>query len=45
MGKKKTVSISVDEDLLKWIDQQIEIKRFAQRSHAFEYAIEQLRSA
>lgn len=43
MGKKKTISISIDEDLLKWIDEQIEVKRFAHRSHAFEYAIEQLR--
>jgi len=45
MGKKKTVSISIDEDLLKWIDIQIEKKRFAHRSHAFEYSIEQLRRA
>jgi Arc/MetJ-type ribon-helix-helix transcriptional regulator len=43
MGKKKTISISIDEESLKWIDQQIESKRFAHRSHAFEYAIEQLR--
>jgi metal-responsive CopG/Arc/MetJ family transcriptional regulator len=45
MGKKKTISISIDSDLLTWIDEQIEIKRFAHRSHAFEYAIEQLRRA
>lgn len=45
MGKKKTVSISIDEDSLKWIDEQIEIKRFAHRSHAFEYAIEQLKTS
>ncbi|MEM3874047.1 MAG: ribbon-helix-helix domain-containing protein [Candidatus Bathyarchaeia archaeon] len=43
MGKKQTISISIDEDLLKWIDEQIKNKRFAHRSHAFEYAIEQLR--
>lgn len=45
MGKKQTISISIDEDLLKWIDEQIKSKRFAHRSHAFEYAIEQLRKS
>lgn len=44
MGKKKTVSISVDDDLLRWIDEQVKTKRFAHRSHAFEYAVEQLRT-
>ncbi len=43
MGNKKTISISIDEDLLQWIDKQVKTKRFAHRSHAFEYAIEQLR--
>jgi Arc/MetJ-type ribon-helix-helix transcriptional regulator len=45
MGKKKTISISIDEDLLKWIESQVEAKRFAHKSHAFEYAIEKLRRA
>jgi len=43
LRKKKAVSISVDDDLLKWIDQLIKTKRFAHRSHAFEYAIERLK--
>jgi Arc/MetJ-type ribon-helix-helix transcriptional regulator len=43
MGKKKTISISIDEDLIKWIEAQVEAKRFAHKSHAFEYAIEKLR--
>jgi Arc/MetJ-type ribon-helix-helix transcriptional regulator len=43
MGKKIKTSIALDEDLIKWIDSQIKIKRFANRTHAIEYAIEQLR--
>lgn len=41
MGKEK-VSIAVSDDLLKWIDSQIKIRKFANRSHAFEYGIQQL---
>jgi Arc/MetJ-type ribon-helix-helix transcriptional regulator len=43
MGKKKTITISIDKDLLKWIESQVEAVRFANRSHVFEYAIEKLR--
>jgi Arc/MetJ-type ribon-helix-helix transcriptional regulator len=43
MGKKIKTSIALDEDLIKWIDSQIKIKRFANRTHAIEYAIEKLR--
>lgn len=41
--KKIKTSITFDEDLLKWIDSQIKIKRFASRTHALEYAVEQLK--
>jgi len=44
MGKKLKTSISLDEDLLKWIELQIKTKRFANRTHAIEYALEQLRN-
>lgn len=36
------LSVSIDEDLVAWIDQEIKEKRFASRTHAFEYAIKQL---
>ena len=45
MGKKIKTSISLDEDILKWMDEQIATKRFRNRSHIMEYAIEQLRRA
>lgn len=38
-GKEK-VSIAVSDDLLQWIDSQIKKRRFANRSHAFEYAVQ-----
>jgi len=40
--KKEKVSITVDEKLLKWIDSRIKEKVFANRSHAFEFAITKL---
>jgi Arc/MetJ-type ribon-helix-helix transcriptional regulator len=43
LGKKIKTSIAMDEDLLKWIDKQIQTKRFASRTHAIEFAIEQLK--
>jgi Arc/MetJ-type ribon-helix-helix transcriptional regulator len=43
MGKKVKTSIALDEELLKWIDSQIRTRRFANRTHAIEYALEQLR--
>lgn len=41
MTKIKT-SIALDEELIKWVDLQIEKKRFANRTHAIEYALQQL---
>ena len=37
---KEKVSIAVSDDLLKWIDGQIKKRRFANRSHAFEYGVQ-----
>ncbi|MEM2161127.1 MAG: ribbon-helix-helix domain-containing protein [Candidatus Nitrosotenuis sp.] len=37
---KEKVSIAVSDDLLRWIDAQIKKRRFANRSHAFEYGIQ-----
>jgi Arc/MetJ-type ribon-helix-helix transcriptional regulator len=40
---KVKLSITADEDLIKWLDSQVKQKRFASRSHGFEYALAQLR--
>ena len=42
MGKKVKTSIALDEDLIKWIDKMVETKRFANRTHAIEYALKRL---
>jgi len=43
MNKKMKTSVSLDQDTLKWMDEQINTKRFRNRSHIMEYALEQLR--
>ena len=35
-------SITMDRDVLKWIDERVKERVFASRSHAFEYAVRQL---
>ena len=39
---KIRVYATIREDFVKWIDQQVEKLRFANRSHAMEYAISRL---
>ena len=36
---KKKISIDIEESLLKWIEEQIEQKKFKSLSHAFESAM------
>jgi len=43
MGKKIKTSVALDEDLLSWIDKLVESKRFANRTHAIEYALQRLK--
>jgi Arc/MetJ-type ribon-helix-helix transcriptional regulator len=43
MGKKVKTSVALDSDLLKWVDQKVEKKRFANRTHAIEYALQRLK--
>ena len=39
---KIRVYVTIREDLVKWIDQQVKTLRFASRSHAIEYALAKL---
>jgi Arc/MetJ-type ribon-helix-helix transcriptional regulator len=41
MAKRKT-SITLDDEVLEWIDAQIKKRRFRSISHAIEYAIYEL---
>ncbi len=36
---KERITVTIENDLLNWIDKRIEDKLFANRSHAFEYLI------
>ena len=42
MGTKIKTSIALDKELIIWIDQMINIKRFASRTHAIEFALQKL---
>ena len=35
-------SITMDRDILKWIDERVKERVFSSRSHAFEYAVREL---
>jgi len=41
VGKKERITITIDKELLDWIDARIEEKVFANRSHAIEFLIKQ----
>lgn len=40
---KEKFSVSVDTNLLKWLDSEIKNKRFASRSHGIEYALNEIK--
>lgn len=37
------VTATVDKELITWIDEEVEKRRFRNRSHAIEYAIAKLK--
>lgn len=39
------VTITVDKELIEWIDKEVDSRRFRNRSHAIEYAIAKLKEA
>jgi Arc/MetJ-type ribon-helix-helix transcriptional regulator len=44
-SKKLKTSVALDVVLLEWIDDQVKRKRFANRTHAIEYAIQKLKDS
>ena len=40
---KIKTAISIDHDLLKWIEDEIEIGRFANKSHGINYCVKMIR--
>ena len=43
MGRKIKTSVALDQDLLNWISKMVKIKRFANTTHAIEYALQRLK--
>jgi len=39
MKTKGKMTVSVDQELIEWIDKEIKTKRFASRSHAVDYIL------
>ena len=37
--KKERITISIDRELLKWLDKKVSKRIFANRSHGFEFLI------
>jgi metal-responsive CopG/Arc/MetJ family transcriptional regulator len=37
---KERITITLDRELLTWLDKKVEDKTFANRSHGFEYLIQ-----
>ena len=37
---KERITITLDSELLKWLDKRISDRTFANRSHGFEYLIQ-----
>jgi Arc/MetJ-type ribon-helix-helix transcriptional regulator len=40
---KENISVSLEKDLITWLDKQAETGRFRNRSHVIEYAINELK--
>lgn len=36
-------NVTIDDELIKWVEKQIKAKRFASLSHAIEYALTKLK--
>ena len=45
MGKKIQKTVTLDPEILKWVEKQIEFKRFASLSHAIDYALQELKKS
>ncbi|KXB02934.1 hypothetical protein AKJ45_03090 [candidate division MSBL1 archaeon SCGC-AAA261F19] len=39
---REKVSVTIEQELVEWIDERIETKRFRNRSHAIEWALDKV---
>ena len=42
---KPKFSVSIDDELCRWLDSEIKNKTFASRSHGIEYALNKLKKS
>lgn len=42
---KQSISVTVEKDLVEWIDKQVETQRFRNRSHLVELALIRFRDS
>ncbi len=42
-GMKQSISVTVEKELVEWIDQQVKTQRFRNRSHLVEVALVRFR--
>ena len=40
---RKKVTVTIDEALVEWLDMEVEKRRFRNRSHGFEVALDELK--
>ena len=40
---KKRVAVTIRDDLVEWLDKQVQTMRFHNRSHGIEYALQKLK--
>ncbi len=40
---QENLTVSIDRDLVRWIDDKIAMKQFSDRGHAIEYALKSLK--
>jgi len=40
---KQAINVTVDRDLIKWVDVQVKERRFASRSHAVNVGLAEMR--
>jgi Arc/MetJ-type ribon-helix-helix transcriptional regulator len=40
---KENISVSLEKDLIKWLDEQAATGKYRNRSHVIEYAINELK--
>lgn len=39
---KVRIQVTIRDDIVKWMDKQVETRKYASRSHSIEYAVLQL---